>query len=374
MATKHIFLRLLLAIMALTAVSCGQKQSTRTVSAGATRYAELLTIVPSDGFTRVEVRTKAGEKPVASYILIPRGGKRPAELPQGDVIEVPVRSLVVNSSVYASPMIELGIDSVIKGVTDAGYFTMPVIKAGLSSGRITDVGNAQSPSVEKIVELSPDGILINLFEGMNAAELPTTGVPYIKFADNLESTPLGRAEWIKFLGILTGKSAEADSIFNFVEKRYLELSDLTSGITSRPKVLTENMYEGVWYVPGGGSMAARMLEDAGAYYPWSDTKNTGSLALSFEEVLEKGGDADVWLMKVFGQKLTDKSLIATDSRYSVFRPLKEHHVWYSDTSTSGLYDFSAFHPEILLRDYIIIFHPELMPGERPRFFEPVSHN
>lgn len=356
-------------ILLLCLCSCaGQKCDTATDTG--MKYAKLLTIIPEEGYTRVEVRSKEGNKTPTTYLLIPEGAEKPHVA--GEVIHVPVKSLVVNSTVYAYPLKELGKIDVVKGVTDAAYFTMPEIQQGLKQGTVIDAGNSQSPTVEKIVDLNPDGILINLYEGMNMGSLPTAGVPYIKFADNMEPTALGRAEWIKFLGLLTGREAEADSIFSEVEKEYKNLQNLASTSKSRPKVLVENMYEGVWYVPGGGSVAGTMLSDAGALYPWASNTDSGSLALSYEEVFSKAEDADIWLLKVYGMTPDKTTLRKMDERYSQFQPFKTGKIWYSDTSISGLYDIIAFHPEKILKEQIAIFHPELLPDYQLNYYQQIA--
>lgn len=362
-------------LLAFLLTACGSKntESTKAHEQAGTQYADLLNITPEDGYTRVDVRTEKGGRPVATYLLVPRESEQPKNLPAGEVLKVPVQSLVVNTTVYAYPLKELGSLGVVKGVTDASYFTMPEIRQGLKEGSVTDVGNAQQPTVEKIVELAPDGMLINLFEGMNAGALPTSGTPYIKMADNLEATPLGRAEWIKFLGLLTGKEAQADSIFSQVVKDYTALTDKAKDARNKPKVLVENMYEGAWYVPGGNSVSARLIEDAGGAYPWINDTKTGSLSLSYEQVLGTAGDADIWLLKVFGQQLSRASLAAMDKRYTQFQPYRTGKVWYSDTATSGLFDYNAFHPELVLSDYVLIFHPELAEqGRKPRFYRQMQ--
>lgn len=365
-------LTLLLALL-LTACTSKKADTGQQRDQQGTRYADLLSITPEDGYTRVDVRTEKGGKPSATYLLVPREGEAPRNLPTGEVIKVPVQSLVVNTTVYAYPLKELGSLRVVKGVTDAAYFTMPEIQEGLKNGSVADVGNSQQPTVEKIVELAPDGMLINLFEGMNAASLPTAGTPYIKMADNLEATPLGRAEWVKFLGLLTGQEARADSLFDQVVKDYTALSAKAKTAKNKPKVLVENMYEGVWYVPGGNSVSARLIEDAGGAYPWGGDTKTGSLSLSYEQVLGTAADADIWLLKVFGQQLTRESLAAMDKRYTQFQPYRTGRVWYSDTSTSGLFDYNAFHPEMVLADYLLIFHPELAEkGQKLRFYQQIK--
>ncbi len=358
----------LLLLLPLLSGCSGRSNSDKTQGV---QYSRLLSILPADGYTKVEVRTDTAGTPVAIYLLVDRDAPVPNSLPKGEIIKVPVQGLVVNSSVYAAPIEELGALGCITGVLDAQYFSMPSIKQGLASGKIKDMGNSQSPTVEKIVELAPDGIMINLYEGMNTATLPTVGVPYIKMADNLETSPLGRAEWIKFLGLLTGRQERADSIFTAVVTEYKSLQAKTSGVKKRPKILTENMYEGVWYVPAGQSVAAQLIYDAGGYYPWAENAKIGSLMLSFEEVLDKAGDADFWIIKNYGSKFDKETLLSMDKRYSAFASIDKNGVYWSDTSTSGIFDVINFHPEVLLREYIKIFHPQLLPQYKLQYFRPL---
>jgi iron complex transport system substrate-binding protein len=220
--------------------------------------------------------------------------------------------------------------------------------------------------------LKPDGVVISLYEGMNVPDLSSAGVKYIKFADNLETTPLGRAEWLKFIGLLTNKETEADSIFNVVKDRYLHLKNSVSEKTHRPKVMVETMYEGIWYVPGGNSFQANMLADAGANYPWSDDKSTGSLSLSYEEVLNRCENADFWIVKVYDKNLTKSSLSELDNRYSRFKTFRNGNIYYSDTSKSQLFEEFPFHPDLLLEDYIKILHSGNNKVDNLRYFNKIG--
>lgn len=363
-------LSLCLALILLL-VSCKGREYNEKMDNGDITYAELLEIDRREGYVEVKVKSASDGSAIATYILVPRENRLPDKIPVGEIIRIPVRSLIVNSSVYASPLQELNRIDVIKGVTDASYFAMPEIQHRLKSGIIEDVGSSQSPSAEKIINMHPDGILVNIYEGMEINAMPTTGISNIKFADNLESTPLGRAEWIKFLGLLTGTENKADSIFNKVAKEYNALKYKLKSSEKIPKVLTDNMYEGIWYVPGGRSASAVIIKDAGGFYPWENNQKNGSLALSYEEILDKAADADVWIMKGFGP-MSYSSLFSADERYCQFKAFKERKIWYSDTSVSQLFDKVAFHPEQLLADYIDIIHPKDEGDNHLRFFYKIK--
>lgn len=334
-------------------------------------YARFIRVKQCDGYRMAEVVNPKDSNLVdETYILVPKTTSLPDSLPPGIVLRTPLSNLVIFSTVFAGALDELGELESIRGVVDAEYFSQPFIKDGIKNGRIVDLGSSSGPSGERLTSLSPDAILLSIYEGMDVKGIDKSGIPLIRMSDNLEADPLGRAEWIRFIGMLIGQEQKADSIFASVKKKYTRLKEQAKQYSSRPKVLTENMYQGVWYVPGGGSYQARIIEDAGGKYPWSTDKSTGSLSLSFEEVLHKGNDADIWLLKLYGKTLTREELIGMDSRYAYFKAVDRGGVYYADTQSTPLFEEFPYHPERLLQDYILIFHPET-EGQL-RYFMPMG--
>lgn len=320
------------------------------------QYAKMLRMYDHDGYTLAEILSPQDSTKVTSrFILLPEGAEKPAANNATQVITVPLKSAIVYSSVHAAAMNELGQSGCIKGVADASYFKLPFVLNGIDNGTITDIGSSTSPSTEKIIDLNPQAIIVNQYEGADLKGIDRLGIPVIQMAENLENTPLGRAEWIKFIGALTGERAKADSIFAAVEKHYTDLRGQAAVSSNRPKVLTENMYQGVWYVPGGASYKARMIADAGGIYPWADDKSAGSLNLSFEQVLDRAQDADYWLLQVFGVELSRTALLKMDSRYASFQAVDKGGVYYCDTQATFIFEETPFHPDRLLEDYIAIF-------------------
>ena len=310
---------------------------------------------------------------LASYILVADGAEAPEHDADVQTIRVPVKSLVVYTSVHAGALKELGKIGVVTGVADAQFYKIPEILDGLKSSKIVDVGKIDAPVAERIIDLNPDAIMLSLYQGMNLNSVKNLNIPLLQMVDNMETTPLGRAEWIKFLGELTGNRAKADSIFEAVENEYTIIKEKAQAAQSRnPKVLVENMYQGVWYVSGGASYQATMIKDAGGDYAWADDKSTGSLFLSFEQVFDKAHDADVWLLKVFGQELSKEAMQAMDSRNMLFDAVNNAGVYYSNTAESDLFEEFPFHPELMLKDYIEIFHPEVFDDFTPRYFKQMT--
>lgn len=325
-----------------------------------TTEASLLTIVDHGGYTIVDVADPWNDSTrLARYVIVPRDSALPDVLPDGTLIRTPVENAVVYSSVHARVMRELGGINAVKGVADAGYFTMPEIVDGLKNGRVVDVGNSMSPDVERIVALSPDAIMVSPFQNAGHGAIAVLGAPVVECADYMEETPLGRAEWVKFFGELTGRRSAADSIYNKVKADYQSLASLVPDGVHRPMVITEKVADGVWYVPGGKSYMARMLADAGAVYPWVDDTSAGSLQLDFPTVFNKAHDADFWLIRNYGQELTLDALRSDYKPNSEFKAFTHGGVYACNTAESTLFEDFPFHPESLLREYINIFHPGL---------------
>lgn len=364
-----------LVIFLLFTASCaGDKYSRGSGNMDSLEYARLLSIEGKEGYDLVRIRSPFDSTALlASYALVPDSIDPPADLPDDvKVLRVPLKSVTLYTDVHGHIIDELGAVSMVSCVIDAPYFKTRSITDGIASGKIADAGLSGSPSVEKIISTSPQALIVSVYEGMDLKGIDKLGIPVIYMADNMEATPLGRAEWIKFIGSLTGERSKADSIFSEVSDNYHALTRKVAKAQKRPKVLTETMYQGVWYVPAGESYQKIMLEDAGGKYPWADTGGSGSLNLSFEEVIDKSGDADVWLIRTFGRQLTKDALLADDDRYRHFNAFENGEIWIADTSVSGLFEEFPFHPERLLSDYIIIFHPELSDSLQLRYYQKIA--
>lgn len=335
------------------------------------RYAENIRILKFKNYTKVELRNPWDTlKTLHTYILTDRNNAKNSNLPEGTIVRTPLENAIVYSSVHNSLIAEIGGIESIAGVCDIQYIKHPQIKAMYEKGSITDCGSSMSPDIEKIIDLNADAVLLSPFENSGGyGRIESIGVPIIECADYMETSPLGRAEWMKFYGLLTGREQEADSLFRSVENEYLSLKQIAKDVTNRPTVISELKYSSAWYVPGGKSTTAKMIDDAGADYIFSYTTESGSVPMSFETVLDKGQKADFWLIK-YNQKQdkTYSELKKDYSPYTNFDAWKNKRIFGCNTSYVNFYEETPFHPEALLRDLIIIFHPEIMKDEKTRYF------
>ena len=361
-------------VLLISACSGGSRTSSHSETPVDTvifRYAENIRILKFKNYTKVELRNPWDTlKTLHTYILTDRNNAKNSNLPEGTMVRTPLENAIVYSSVHNSLIAEIGGIESIAGVCDIQYIKHPQIKAMYEKGVITDCGSSMSPDIEKIIDLNADAVLLSPFENSGGyGRIESIGVPIIECADYMETSPLGRAEWMKFYGLLTGKEKETVSLFKKIEQEYLTLKQMAKDVPNRPTVITELKYSSAWYVPGGKSTTAKMIDNAGADYIFSYTTESGSVPMSFETVLDKGQKADFWLIKYNQKQDKTYSELKTDySPYTNFDAWKNKRIFGCNTSYVNFYEETPFHPEALLRDLIIIFHPEIMKDEKTRYF------
>lgn len=336
-------------------------------------YAQGLTIRHFADYTAVDVHDPWDTtKLLQRYLLVERAKPLPSGMPKGTVIRVPVRKTVVYTSVHASILEQLGEAGSIVGVCEPRYMESPVIQAGLKAGRIADLGEATAPNVERMLEIGAEAIIASPFQNSSFGPVEKLGIPIIQGADYMESLPLGRTEWVKFYGLLFGKKTMADSVFRETEQAYLEVKALAADVKTRPTVVSEKKYGSSWYMPGGNSYIAHLFEDAGADYLFRDLPGAASQPLSFETVFEKAIHADYWLVKYNqAMDMTYQELRQEYAPYENFDAYQERRVYGCNTGRVPYYEEFPLHPDYLLKDFVWIFHPELLPGYTPRYYHPL---
>ena len=432
----------LLALLVLTACQ-GGKTTAGEAEEGDTlkmKYAKLLTIVKygekgtaSSDKDAEDAEYQYAEVNVANpwkagtllhrYILIPKGKEGDKTVTRlalqrtsgmgctTDTVRTPVERSAVFIAPHCQLMYELGCQQAIRGVCDLNYINIPdVRKRAASAGKassgnassgnassgnasaqnsIVDCGSSMAPDIERIIALKPEAILVSPFENSGGyGKLDKLHIPIIEAADYMESSTLGRAEWMKFYGMLFGKDKnisttvagkalttvagkaseatlpascelKADSLFAKIEKEYLKLKAEAGKLPKGLSILTERKTGNVWYVPGGQSTIGILLKDANARYIFSDDQHSGSLPMSPEQILAKGSQVDVWAFKYFGgAPLSQVQLLQEYDGYKALAAFSRGNIYQVDTSTVPYFELTSFHPELLLREFIILAHGE----------------
>ena len=375
MYLKNLSLPLLILILLPLLASCGGGNNINPVSPEGEiiplKYAQNLSLTRVPGYIKADVRNPWDTtRLLHTYILVPDSVDAPANLPEGTIVRTPLNNSLIYSSVHNSLVAELGAISAIKGVCDAQYIHQKDLSDRIKTGVVADCGNSMTPNIEKIIKLNPDGILLSPFENSgNYGKLGQLGIPIIECADYMETSPLGRAEWMKFYGLLFGKEDKANSMFEATEKEYLNLKKISTNLQDKPKVLVDRIYGSSWNVPAGHSTMGIFIEDAGGINPFSYIDRSGSTGLAGEQVLHKAGDSDIWIVRY--SQSNDKTLreLSSDNAiYPQFKALKEGKVYGCNTSKVFFYEEVPFHPHWLLADLISIFHPELSLPPSPHHY------
>jgi iron complex transport system substrate-binding protein len=273
-------------------------------------------------------------------------------------------------------LMSLDKEDCISGVADLKYIKIPWIQDEVRAGRIMDVGEGMSPMVEKIIDQRPDAMFLSPFENSGGyGRLEEIGIPIIECAEYMESSPLARAEWLRFYGMLFGCEQKADCLFAVVDSSYNALKGLASKSTvNKERVLLDKVTGSVWYVPGGKSTIGQMIQDAGGDYPWTEDDHSGSVSLPFEAVLEKAGEADVWLFRYSSDHdITSNELLSEHHGYNQFKAFRSGEIYGCDVERSLFYEESPFRPDWLLGDYIHILHPDIPNLPPLRYYKKIEH-
>jgi len=289
----------------------------------------------------------------------------------------PLKSIVVTSTTHIPALELLGVEQKLVGFPGSNYVSSEKTRQRIHDGLVRELGKNEGINTEILLELNPDLVVAFGVDGTNKTLeiVKKANIPVIYNGDWVESSPLAKAEWIKFFGILFDKEKEADSIFNQIENDYIKAKQLASKVKNQPTILSGAMHKDVWYLPNGSSTEAQLLKDANVNYLWSDTTGKGSLALSFEAVFSKAKNADIWLSPSYYTSL--EALEKANSHYTEFKAFQNKTI-YSFTNTTGktggvlYYELGMARPDLVLKDIIKICHPELLKNYVPFFFKPLE--
>jgi len=363
-------------------------------------YAKGFTVRTLDNGIRLvdiaDPQTDEDKMPVSyHFALVPKGQNQLAHsqpLPDGrgeavpasyTIVPVPVDRTIVMTMLQLSNFTTLDALDVVKGITGTKNLFNKEVRGRVEDGRIVKIGMEGNFDTELILAANPEVIFISPFKRGGYDVIKETGITLIPHLGYKELHPLGQAEWIKFVGLFLGKEAEADSIFAGIEERYNTLKQKAEakdangkgslhsreGLEGAPKVFSGEMHGGNWYAVGGKSTLAQLFRDAGAEYVINDD-NTGGVNIEFEQLYAMAADADYWrILNSFPGEFSYEALKASEPRNELFRAFREKKVIYCNMKQTPYYELAPVAPDLILADFIAIFHPELMPKDyQPTFY------
>ncbi|WP_178984030.1 ABC transporter substrate-binding protein [Winogradskyella helgolandensis] len=293
------------------------------------------------------------------------------------IIINPLETIVVTSTTHIPSLELLNVEETLIGFPGTNYVSSEKTRQRIDDEKVRELGKNEGINTEVLLELNPDVVIGFGVDGVNKTFeiIKKADIPVIYNGDWVESSALAKAEWIKLFGVLFNKEKEADSIFNQIENDYLAAKAIAKNAKRVPTVLSGAMHKEVWYLPNGSSSEAQFLKDANLNYLWSDTTGNGSLALSFEVVLEKAQDTELWLSPSYYGSF--EQLEEANSLYTNFEAFKNKNV-YTFANTTGAtggvlyYELGTARPDLVLKDIIKIAHPELLGDYEPYFFKQLK--
>ncbi|MEL6536921.1 MAG: ABC transporter substrate-binding protein [Bacteroidota bacterium] len=337
------------------------------------KYAQHFVVADYEGFKTLIVKDpwEAGDT-LASYLLYPKGTPAPHAEWADFIIPIPIEEVVATSSPHIGLIGLVGELDKITGVAEDRYVYNPIIYNRIGTGEIAQVGSLKDSNLEVLLDLAPELVMKTGVDNVRNQDfhLNEAGIPISYNVEWMESNMLARAEWIKFVGAFFDKDQETDSVFRYIEQEYLQAIDLVKEVEERPSIMTGNNFKGTWYMPAANSYMTKLMLDAGGDYRFKDEESTGSLPLSFEVVLDEMVDADYWI----GPRANSlKELEMTDERYALFKPFKEGNVYtfnnrMSENGGNDYWETGMTRPDLILKDVIKIFHPELLPQHELYYF------
>lgn len=180
---------------------------------------------------------------------------------------------------------------------------------------------------------------------------------FIPVTEYLEEHPLGRAEWIRFFGVLLDAEQQADSLHAATEERYARASAVAANRTDRPRVFFGSAWQGQWHVPPGNSYMAHLLNDAGGDYCFSDCTSSGNIAIDLETVITEARAADRFgIILEHGGELHHIDIAGGDERIAAL-PVMRSGAFYFDSDSSDIFGQALLEPDVILEELNCFFHP-----------------
>jgi iron complex transport system substrate-binding protein len=259
------------------------------------------------------------------------------------------------------------LDQVV-GVGFASLIKNAAVKESITQGTIRDISHGDGVSEEILVQLKPDFFLVYSYGDKDYSIYQKRNIEVIPIAEYLEKTPLGRSEWVVLVGALTGKLDQAKASFQALEQRYFQ-SQQQVQMLAKPTVFTGYYNSGNWYAPPGNSFVARFLKDAGAQYLFADTLANENLIIPFEKMFVAMHQCQYWGKLAFTPDNPTLENFAADApQLSQLPSYQAKHLFYCNTQTTDYFGDAVMQPDIILKDLIHIFHPELDTAYQPVYF------
>ena len=303
-------------------------------------YLELQIIDPEKGkIERKYALLSAGQSPVLAVDVLP--------------IQIPIKGLISLSATPIGMLHKLHAIATVKAITHRKYVWNPTLLRNIAANRVGEFENIAQLNPEKVLKTGANILVFDGFGSYPMVEdkLKKLGVVCLPNYDWRENDPLGKAEWIKLYGVLTGQEKEANRYFNKITKEYKALKNQALKNTQRTSLISGGLIGDLWYMPAGNSYAANIFRDAQLDYQEKNSKGTGSVSFSLEHCLKTHKDASVWIDPGVSSL---QALVRLNPKYRFFQAFKTKNIYCYSHNANYFWENSACEPHHLLSDFIEI--------------------
>jgi iron complex transport system substrate-binding protein len=332
---------------------------------GTNQYALGFSVDRSNPITRLTVRNpwEKARNISFEYYLVPMDQAIPDSIAGRNIIRTPVKRVICLSTSHLAFLDAVNELDKVTGISGSPYISNPSVQKGIQAGRVKDVGYGSNLNYEEIIRQKPDLVLVYGVDSEISGFLnkfQDLGIPAVIMAEYLEATPLGKAEWVKFVASFFGKVKMADSLFSGIEGRYLQLADIAKELKEKPDVIVGMPYKDNWWIPGGASYLARLISDGGGNYMGRNNDSHESYVISMEDAIQLFSGADIWINT--GMVTRKSEIVASEERFSKLSFFESARIYNNNnrSTPAGGMDFwerGTVQPDVLLGDLIRIFHP-----------------
>ena len=361
-------------LLAVGLCACTEKKTTQadakdTVSTQGTetidvKYATGFSVKDSAGIRLVDVGKK-------DHFALVRSNN--VEVPTNYTkVVVPIKNTICMTALQLSNFTVLDAHDVVKGITGTKNLFDKDILQRVKEGKIIKIGMEGEFDTELVLAANPDVIFISPSKRGGYDAIKETKITLVPHLGYKELDPLGQAEWVKFVGLFIGKEREANELFAGIEKRYNDLKAKCQKLTAngqKPTVTSGEMHYGTWHAVGGKNYLAQIFRDAGADYVINDEETSGE-NLEFEKMYALSANADYWrILNSYQGEFSYEALKASEPRNELFKAFKERKVIYCNMKQQPYYEIAPVEPDVLLKDFVAIFHPELVESDyTPKYY------
>jgi len=340
------------------------------------QYANNFTVEQDGENTILSIKSAwKGSKEHYKYVLYPKEGEAPSNYPNAVKIAVPVDRIICTSTVDVAFLDFLGVTDKIVAMANGGYVYNEYVRTAQKNGQILEIGGTNTIDYERALTANADiAFVYSIGDRQTFKKFKEVGIPPVMLSDFMETSPLGRAEWMLFVSYFFGKEKEATEKFNEVAQQYEALKKEAMLYSSKPTVLTGAVYNGTWHVAGGKSLMATFIKDAGAQYLWADNEEVSGVPLDFEAIYAKALGVDFWInMSHFKSK---KDLGDSEPKYRDFKAFQQNNIYNyykraSDNGGSDIFESAIVQPNLVLEDMMHIFHDKDLKSSDLYYYIPL---